>query len=229
MDSRTFNEEGSPTLLFVMGLGNRFDGASVRWFIERLTRAGYRVHALRLPIEITDFDREYRRPVQRAHDDQQPACVVSHSLGGLVGAFLETTAEMVYLSPWWGIHEGNLSPVLRWLVPRLPVRARILPVDTQRDDLGAHLSDEEWEAVPDRLSPVYITAIYRAQQARPPISTDAVVFVSLTDAIISHNAVGRAVRAEQVRLYDGGHQLFAASGREEAVQEVLAELPGPGA
>lgn len=229
MDSRTFNESGSPTLLFVMGLGNRLDGASVRWFIDQLTRVGYRVHALRLPIEITDFDREYRRPVQRAHDEQDPAGVVSHSLGGLVAAFLETTAKPVYLSPWWGIHEGNVSPILRWLVPRLPVRARILPVDTQRDGLGAHLSDGEWEAVPDRLSPVYITAIYRAQQARPPISNDAVVFVSFTDTIISHHAIGKAVGSEQIRLYDGGHQLFAAGGREEAVQEVLTELPGRGA
>lgn len=228
MDSRTFNESGSPTLLFVMGLGNRFDGASVRWFIDRLTGAGYRVHALRLPIEITDFDREYRRPAQRAHDEEDPAGVVSHSLGGLVTAFLETTAKTVYLSPWWGIHEGNVSPIQRWLVPRLPVRARILPVDTHREDLGTYLSDHEWDQLPTRLSPVYITEIYRAQQARPPIPAEAVVFVSLTDTIISHNAIGRAVDAQQVRLYDGGHQLFAARGRDEAIQEVLAELPGHG-
>ncbi len=228
MDSRTFNDSGSPTLLFVMGLGNRFDGASVRWFLDQLTRAGYRVHALRLPIEITDFERDYRLPVQRAHDEQDPAGVVGHSLGGLVAAFLETSAEMVYLSPWWGIHESKVSTIERWLVPKLPLQAPILPVDTDRDELGVHLSDGEWEQVPNRLSPAYITTIYRAQRTRPDISDDAVVFVSLTDSIISPTAIGKAVRAEQVRLYDGEHQLFAASERKQEMERLLAELPGAG-
>lgn len=225
MDSRTFNGSGSPTLLFAMGLGNRFEGASVRWFIDRLTEAGYRVHALQFPTGITDFEREYVRPVQEAHDEHEPAGVVSHSLGGLVTAFLETTAQMVYLSPWWGIHEGEISSWERWIVPRLPIRAPILRVDTNRDELGEYLSQDEFEQVPKRLSPVFITEVYRAQQARPPISDDAVVFVSLTDSIISHNAIGSAVSSGQVHLYDGGHQLFAATDRQEVVQRVLAELP----
>jgi hypothetical protein len=225
MDSRTFNESGSPTLLFVMGLGNRFGNASVNWFVDRLTGAGYRVHGLQLPTEITDFEREYRRPVQRAHDENDPAGVVSHSLGGLVTAFLDTTAMSVYLSPWWGIYEEKVSTLARWIVPRLPVQARVLPTNTRRDELGERLSDDEWEQLPKRISPVFITEIYNAQQTRPPISADAVVFVSLADTIISLKAVGAAVCSGQIRLYDGGHQLFAATDRQEVVDEVLAELP----
>ena len=225
MDSRTFNESGSPTLLFVMGLGNQFDDASVGWFVDQLTGAGYRVHTLQLPTDITDFEREYRRPVQRVHDEHDPAGVVSHSLGGLVTAFLDTTARNVYLSPWWGIYEGKVSPWARWIVPRLPLQTRVLPTKTHRDELGEHLSDDEWEQLPKRISPVFITEIYNAQQARPSISADAVVFVSLADTIISLKTVGAAVCSDQIRLYDGGHQLFAATDRQEVVDEVLAELP----
>lgn len=225
MDGRTFNESGSPTLLFVMGFGNRFGGDSVEWIVDRFTDAGYRVHAVRLPTDSTDFDREYRRPVQRVHDEQEPAVVVGHSLGGLVTAFLETTARTVYLSPWWGIYEGKVSAWQRWIIPRLPIRARVLPINTRREEIGRYLSDDEWEQLPKRISPVYITEIYRAQRARPPIGEQAVVFVSLTDTIVSLTAIGRAVDSGQVTLYDGGHQLFAATGRRAVMDEVLAELP----
>lgn len=225
MDSRTFNESGEPTLLFVMGVGNRVDGTSEGWLIDRLTGAGYRVHAIRLSADIADFEREYCAPVQRAHDEHEPAGVVSHSLGGLVAAFLETSAREVYLSPWWGIYEGKVSDWERWLVPRLPTRARILPVKTRRDEIGEHLSDGAWAEIPKRISPVFITEIYRAQQARPPISEEATVFVSLEDTIISLRAIGAAVCSDRIRLYDGGHQLFSAEGREKAIEDVLAVLP----
>jgi hypothetical protein len=225
MDGRTFNESGSPTLLFVMGFGNRFDGATVGWIIDRLTDAGYRVHAVQLPTDISNFEREYRRPVQRVHDEHEPAGVLSHSLGGLVTAFLETSAREVYLSPWWGIYEAKVSAWERWLIPRLRIQARILPIKTRRDELGDHLSDHEWEHLPKRISPVFITEIYRAQQARPSISDGAVVFVSLADTIVSLHAIGTAVSSDQIRLYDGKHQLFSAYGRHEAVDEVVAVLP----
>lgn len=225
MDNRTFNETGSPTLLFVMGFGNRVEGATEGWFIDRLTDNGYRVHAIQLATNIADFHREYIVPVQRIHDHQDPVAVLGHSLGGLVTAFLETAARDVYLSPWWGMYEAKVSAWEEWLVPRLPIRARILPIKTRRDELGDHLSDAEWEQLPKRLSPVFITEVFRAQQARPPIDNDAVVFASLEDTIVSLRAVGAAVAADQIRLYDGGHQLFAARGRQEAIDEVVAVLP----
>lgn len=225
MDSRTFNEAGSPTLLFVMGFGNRVEGATEGWFIDWLTDNGYQVHAIQLATDIADFHQEYIVPVQRIHDDQDPVAVLGHSLGGLVTAFLETAARNVYLSPWWGMYEAKVSAWEEWLVPQLPIRARILPIKTRRDELGDHLSDAEWEQLPKRLSPVFITEVFRAQQARPPIDDDAAVFASLEDTIVSLRSVGAAVAADQIRLYDGGHQLFAARGRQEAIDEVLAVLP----
>lgn len=126
----------------------------------------------------------------------------------------------------WGIYEGKVASWEKWLVPRLPIRARILPIKTRRDEVGTHLSDDEWDQLPKRISPVFITEVHRARQARPPISTDAVVFVSLADTIISLQAIGTAVSSDQVRLYDGGHQLFSAKDRNETIEEVLEVLPG---
>ena len=225
MEGRTVNESGNPTLLFVMGAGNRVDGDTERWFLNRLTTAGYRVHVLQLPTAITDFEKEYRLPVQRAHDAYDPAVVLSHSLGGLVTAYLETTAREVYLSPWWGLYEAKVAPWERWLIPRLPIQARILPIKTRRDELGTYLTDADWERIPKWISPIFITEVYRAQQRHPPINDEAVVFVSLTDTVVSLRAIGAAVSADQLRLYDGGHQLFSAAGRQEAIDDVLAALP----
>lgn len=224
MISQSFNESGEPTILFVMGLGNRVAGDNERWIIDRLTDAGYRVHAIQLPTEITDFEREYRVPVQRLHDERDPAVVLSHSLGGLVTAFLETSARQVYLSPWWQIYEAKVSSWERWLVPRLPIRARVLPVKTGREEIGEYLPDEAWERLPKRISPAFITEIYRAQQARPPISDTATVFVSLEDTIVSLRAIGAAVSPDRIYLYDGKHQLFSSRGRRAALDLVLAVL-----
>lgn len=225
MDSRTFNESGNPTLLFVMGFGNRFDSASVDWIIDRITNAGYRVQAIQLPTNIGDFEQEFRRPVQRLHDEHEPKGVLSHSLGGLVAAFLETSAKGVYLSPWWGVNEAKVSSWERRVIPRLPIRSRILPIKTSRDELGVHLSDHEWDRLPKRISPVFITEIYHAHQTRPSISDDAVVFLSLSDTIVSLQAIGRAVSSDQIRLYDGKHQLFSAHDRHEAMDKVVNVLP----
>lgn len=228
MDSRTYNEGGDPALLFVMGFGNRLDGANERWLIDRLTDAGYRVRAVQLPTNVTDFERGYRRPVQRIHDEEQPAVVLSHSLGGLVTAFLKTSAREVSLSPWWGIYEAKVSTWERWLVPRLPIRARVLPIKTRRAEIGERLPDSDWKRLPKRISPVFITEIYRAQERRPPIDDDAVVFVSAEETIVSLRAIGAAVSADRIRLFDGRHQLFSARGRQAAVEELLAVLAGAG-
>lgn len=225
MERQTFNPPGNPTILFVMGFGNRLDGSNECWFINRLTDAGYRVHAIELSTDIVDFEQEYRHPVQQVHDKVDPAVVLSHSLGGLITAYLETEAHEVYLSPWWGIYEGKISAFERWLIPRLPIKARILPSKTRREEVGAHLSAADWNHIPNRLSPVFITEIYRAQQALPPVSDAAIVFISLEDTIISLRAVGDAVSVDQIHLYTGGHQLFSTSDREQAVEAVLDVFP----
>jgi alpha-beta hydrolase superfamily lysophospholipase len=225
MDSRTFNESGDPTVLLVMGLGNRIGGTDEGWLIDRLTGAGYRVRAVQLATDVADFEAEYRIPVQAIHDECDPAAVLAHSLGGLVAAYLDTPARVVYLSPWWGICEAKVSAWEEWLVPKLPTRARILPTKTRREEIGAHLPAADWDRIPERLSPVYLSEIRRAQRERPPISGDAAVFVSLEDTVVSLRAIGAAVRPDRIHLYDGKHQLFSSRGREEAIKTVVAELP----
>jgi len=226
MESRTFNPDGAPTVLFVLGYGNRLAGASVRWAIDRVTEAGYRVHAVSLPIEGTDFEEAYREPVQSIHDEEDPDVLLGHSLGGLVGPYLRTEARPVYLSPWWGMYPGKVARWERWLIPKLPIRVPILPTKTSREEMGALLSGAEWEQVPKRLSPVFISEIYRAQRQRPPVDPDAAVFVTLSDTIIDLEAVGEAVGSDQIHLYDGAHQLFSSAGRAAAMDAVVSALGG---
>lgn len=224
MKSRSFNESGDPTILFVMGFGNRLKGANETWFINQLTTAGYHVHAIQLPTSIADFEREYVIPVQQIVNEQKPAVVLSHSLGGLVAAFLDTAGREVYLSPWWGIFAEKVATWERWLIPKLPIKSRILPIKTHRDEIGTLLPDHAWAQLPKRISPTFITEINRAQQSLPSISNTAVVFVSLEDTVISISAVGTAVSASQIRLYDGGHQMFSSWDREHATNELLSVL-----
>lgn len=222
--STIVGEPGDGDLLFVMGWGNRLNGENERWFIDRLADEGYRVHAIQLPTNGTDFEREYRLPVQDYHDAHEPAVFLGHSLGSLVGAHLETDARPVYLSPWWGLYGLKY---LRWqsvVVPLLPIRARLIPINTRREEIGARVTDEGWAALPKRLSPAFITEVYRAQQERPPIDDDAVVFCSLRDTIVSLSAIGEATTTGQIRLYDGGHEPFSSTGRECTTREITAVL-----
>lgn len=225
MESRTVNENGSPGVLFVMGFGNRLDGTDEQWFIDRLVAAGYRVHAVELPTNGTDFEADYRAPVQRYHDEHEPAAVLAHSLGGLVAAHLGTDAEEVYLAPWWGLYGEKFLTWERWVIPRLPTAARLIPIGTRREEIGSLLTEEAWARLPKRISPAFITAVYRAQQRRPPVEEGAVVFASLRDTIVSLAAIGSAVDRDRVRLYDGAHQLFSSVGRNRAAERVVATLP----
>jgi hypothetical protein len=126
------------------------------------------------------------------------------------------------------MYDGKVADWERWLVPKLPITWPILPIRTARDEMGARLSDADWERIPKRLSPVSISEIYRAQQALPDIEDDAVVFVSLEDTIIGLEAVGAAVSTNQIRLYDGAHQLFSVRDRDVAMDTVIAELQAIG-
>jgi alpha-beta hydrolase superfamily lysophospholipase len=205
-------------------MGQSPGGENERWFVDRLVDAGHRVHAIELPTEVADFEREYLRPVQRYHDTHAPAAVVSHSLGGLVAAHLVTDASRVYLAPWWGLYGLKYLGWQSRVVPRLPTRVRILPVRASRSEIGGRVTDEGWAALPRRISPVTVTEIHRAQEALPSIDDEAVVFCSLRDTIVSLRTIGEVASRDQVRLYDGGHELFSSTDRRAATREVLAAL-----
>ena len=55
---------------------------------------------------------------------------------------------------------------------------------------------------------------------------DAVVFCSLRDEVVSVRAIGEAADADQVRVYEGGHELFSSRRRDEYVEDVLAAVDG---
>jgi hypothetical protein len=56
------------------------------------------------------------------------------------------------------------------------------------------------------------------------VEDDAVVFCSLTDEVVSTRAIGARVNAENVVLYEGGHELFSSTSRERHLDTLLAAL-----
>jgi hypothetical protein len=44
--------------------------------------------------------------------------------------------------------------------------------------------------------------------------------------VVSTRAVGRAISASQLVVYDGGHELFSSRRREAYVEDVLAAVEG---
>jgi hypothetical protein len=44
--------------------------------------------------------------------------------------------------------------------------------------------------------------------------------------VVSVRAIGEHVSADQVELSDGGHELFASSGRETHAERLVAALDG---
>ena len=82
----------------------------------------------------------------------------------------------------------------------------------------------------DYAVPAFLRTIVDAQERLPPIRADAVVFCSLQDRVVGVGAIGARTPAARTVLYDGGHEFFSSSGREDTVEAVLAALAeGPDA
>lgn len=228
MEFTEFGEGGNRRVLFLLGWGNRPDHGPVRWFVDRLASAGYVVDVGRLDPHVSDFDAAYRGPAQERHDATGPDRLLAHSTGGLVAAHLETAAPRVYMSPWWGM-AGEASLLERLLVA-LPTGRPVIPVPTDREALGEFATDEQVADVPDRIAPAFLRTVADAQARLPPFRDDSVVFCTLSDRVVGVGAIGERAPADRVALYDGGHELFSASGRDRAVERVLAALDaGPSA
>jgi len=215
-------------LVVVLGWGNRLDHENVRWLLDRLADE-YRVHAFRIPDAITDFEREYVRPVERYVADLDEWHLLGHSTGGLIGPYVAAAASTAdpitrtYLSPWWGEPPGRDGSLLDVLT-RLPIARPILPAGLDDPELLGDLTTERQLADSPDAAPTFLREARRAHEQLPPIDDEAVVFCSLRDRVVSTRAIGERMPAARVRLYDGGHELFSSSSREERIDDVLAAV-----
>jgi len=211
-------------LIFLLGWGNRVTHENVQWLVEQFADEGYRVHTFELPTTITDFEREYVRPVARYTADLDSFRLICHSTGGLIGPFIDGAESRTYLSPWWGIH-ARQEGVLFELVRRLPISRPVVPTGTATSKMiGSLATETQLQAVPDRASPAFLREIVDAQNRCPTIDGSAVVFCSLRDEIVSVRAIGEAMPAERTVLYDGGHELFSSRCRGDVLPTLLATI-----
>ena len=216
---------GDDDLVFVLGWANKPEYANVRWLIDRLVDEGYRVHAIEIPRVVSDFDAEYLDPVAEYVTGLGEYRFLGHSTGGLIGAFLDDPAPItrVYLSPWWGMHEDLRNPIVS-LLSKLPTRRTILPADFEADMLGDLAPPEQVEDVPERVAPTFLREAARAHARLPPFDGDAVVFYTPEDPVVSADAIRERTPAANAVVYDGGHELFNSSAREEHLDALLAAI-----
>jgi len=228
MEFTEFDEGGDRRVMFVLGWGNRVAHENVRWLVERLLGAGYVADVGELPLHVADFEREYLAPTRERFDATDPDLLLSHSTGGLVAAHLEADVRRVYLSPWWGLaDEGSL---LQRVLVALPTSRPMIPVPDDPDAIGDLATEQQLADGADFAAPAFLRTIVDAQERLPPMREDAVVFCSLQDRVVGVDAIGARAPAERTVLYDGGHEFFSSSGREDTVEAVLAALAeGPDA
>ncbi|MEA5388154.1 alpha/beta hydrolase [Haloarculaceae archaeon H-GB11] len=219
----THNEAGDTDLVFVLGWGIRLDFENVRWLVDRLAAADYRVHVFELPLVITDFEREYLAPVANFVSSLSNYRLLTHSTGGLVGAFLDGPETRVDLSPWWGTHKAVRTPLVSPFL-RLPVTKPLVPVGIDRSDLGDLATDFQVEDTPERIAPTVLRECRRVQQQLPPFDEDSVVFYTPDDTVVSVDAIRERAPEENCITYEGGHELFSSSARDELLPTLLAAI-----
>jgi hypothetical protein len=213
-------------LVVVLGWGNRLDHENVRWLIDRLADE-YRVHAFQIPDAISEFEREYVRPIERYVDDLGEWRIHGHSTGGLIGPVVAAATTppttRTYLSPWWG-NPPERQGLLFDLLERLPVSRSILPGGVDDRRLIGDLTTDDQLAKAPNAAPTFLRETHQAHERLPPIHDDAVVFCTLRDQIVSTRAIGERVPADRTYLYDGGHELFSSSSRDDRIEDVLAAV-----
>lgn len=217
--------ETGPDLVCILGWGNRHRHENVRWLVSQFAAEGYRVHTFQIPTVITDFEREYVAPVAEYVSDLSSFRLVGHSAGALIGAYLDGAETATYLSPFWGFPRGQVGvdEALLALASHLPVARPILPSGTaSRHALGDLATNRQLRDVPSRAAPTFVREARRGHRNLPPVEDDAVVFCTLSDPVVSMQAIGEAVPAERTVVYDGGHELFASSRREAYVDTLCA-------
>ncbi|MFD1644474.1 lysophospholipase [Haloarchaeobius litoreus] len=226
MQPRVTNENGDADLVFVLGWGNRHEHENVDWLVGQFADAGYRVHALQIPVFPDDFYADYVEPVRSYVADLDEFRLAGHSTGGLIAAFLDGAETTTYLSPWWDFPPESKGALFS-LVSKLGLDARFIPsgVDDRRA-IGELTTDRQLAAIPAKVSPRFVREARRGHRDRPAIDEDAVVFCSLRDQVVSVRAIGEAADADQIRIYEGGHELFSSRRRDAYVDAVLRSVDG---
>ncbi|MCU4926251.1 alpha/beta hydrolase [Halobacteria archaeon AArc-dxtr1] len=224
MRHRIFEDGGEDDLVFLMDWGNRWTHENVSWLIGRLTDAGFRVHAFELPTAIEDFKADWLEPVAEYVVDLDGYQLLGHGAGALVGQALDGAENHVYLSPLWGVSEAYPDLLLE-AIAAVPATLPFVPVgEPDRETVGSRATDHQLATTPRWISPTLVREIRRAQQELLTIDHDAVVFCSLRDRRISHEAIGKRVPAAHVVCYDGGHELFSSQARDRYVGTVIDAL-----
>lgn len=225
MRRETYGADNEDRLVFVLGWGNKPETENVQWLLDRLVDAGYHVDVFEIPPHISDWERQWVDPVREFVADIEEFRSLSHSTGGLISRYLshEGMLTRVYLSPWWGFHEDLENPFMS-VITRLPIPWAVLPAPVEKSALGDLATDEQVETTPDRMAPTFLREASRAQAAMPSFDEDDVVFYSPTDEIVGVGAIeAQAPEANRI-AYDGGHELFCSSAREDHIDTVLAAL-----
>jgi len=226
MQPRVTNEDGDDDLVLVLGWGNRHEHENVDWLVGQFADAGYRVHALQIPVFPGDYDADYVEPVRSYVADLDEFRLAGHSTGGLIAAYLDGAETTTYLSPWWDFPPESKGPLFS-LVAKLGFDAKLIPsgVDDRRA-IGELTTDRQLRDIPEKVSPRFVREASYGHRNRPAIDDDAVVFCSLRDQVVSVRAIGETADADQVRVYEGGHELFSSRRRDEYVGGVLAAADG---
>jgi pimeloyl-ACP methyl ester carboxylesterase len=225
MEIEQHGPDDGPPLVCIFGWGNRLYHDNVQWLIDQFAEDGYRVHAIEIPLAVTDFYADYIEPVEEYVGDLESFRLVGHSTGGLIGAYIDGATTETYLSPWWGFRESAVAAGDHFLsvLGKIPIAKRVIPKGQWTpEQLGTLATEEQLADSPEYLAPAFVREGRRAQRDRPPVPDDAVVFCSLTDEIVSVRAIGVGAPAARTVIYDGGHELFSSPSRDDHVDTLLA-------
>jgi len=217
-------ENRGEDILFIGGLGNRYSGDNIKWFVNRLRENSFRVHFAELKTDIRDFKKEYIDPVNKYAEALGDFLLIGHSLGGLVANFVKGARRVVYLSPWWGIYGEKLRTKAINMLPLLKhIKLRIQHIDYVREEVGKLVTDKDWGYIPTFVSFPFVSEVVTYQK-KISVKGDYFVFTSLRDTIISLKAIGENANLNRIILFNGEHEFFSSDSREETFKELLKYL-----
>lgn len=74
------------------------------------------------------------------------------------------------------------------------------------------------------MAPTFLREAGRAQAVMPPFDADDVVFYSPADPIVGVGAIEAQAPEENRVQYEGGHELFCSSAREDHLDTLIDAL-----